>query len=979
MNEWIQLNAGGWLLVQVHACVLSGLCLSYLDRRRPARAHLLMCWSLVAAALLPVLSGAVRQLELGQIPSPSMAALRTEPPRSEIGMDRQPGIGLVPLPVSAAFQSARQSDPAVSSTAQSRAVGSRATRGGIGWPAAWALISCGFLLWTVQSFRKGSKLAATARPVRDRALLGCFDAVREELALPKGTLLVEHPAVAGPMIWSFGKAPRMLVPVQRDPGVCWPALFRHEFAHFVRRDHWTGLCFHLLRALFPWNILAWWTLRRHEDLVESACDDWAARGVRERVEFAESLLALIPERRLSAGMQAARTRWNLKGRVHHLLHSESMARVSRRSVGWFGTSSVALALGLALAQPGVCEGLLPIQGKTATGQVRDELERPIAGAEVSLCAHTLNLPDFESPRTCIARTFTGKDGRFELPLSGLVRFHEHKITLVAWAPGKGLELQSLKSGRHSRSFDFRLQPEVVVEGQVIDVQGEPVENARVHLEQLGLPPDTDGDYRWIQALPHELLVQEQIPTTDSEGRFELPGMTADSSGAVLVEAAGYAPERRFFRGLRASETLTAVLKPERVLEGCVVADDGQGVAGARILIQSSGEDPFAGNQRIESMGVVSDANGEFVARVHPGALLTIFVRPPAEGPYRPMKHEFLWKDTTVRRQTRLELVRGVTVRGRLLDEASGAPVPDACVQWYSRFSDNPNVKEIDLSFGDARCWTDSDGQFAVSVIPGRGALLVQAGPDFVFRGISPLELDPRLMGFRIYCNGMFPLDLAPEQPEFDAGEIKIRRGKTLQARVLTADGRPSTSAVVFTPSAPPPGARVYQIMIHAHDGQFELTGLDPAAAHVLYVIDASTREGATVKLDPPCNFDGPLTIELAPCGAASVQLTDAGSKPLAGVKLSELQSRMDLAIELAGGSDNESGMMQEPTAEFQFFSSICEKLYDELRTDSAGKLSLPALIPGAPYRILYDFRRLKSFEVASGETLDLGSLAVEDE
>ena len=77
----------------------------------------------------------------------------------------------------------------------------------------------------------------------------------------------------------------------------------------------------------------------------------------------------------------------------------------------------------------------------------------------------------------------------------------------------------------------------------------------------------------------------------------------------------------------------------------------------------------------------------------------------------------------------------------------------------------------------------------------------------------------------------------------------------------------------------------------------------------------------------------------------------------------------------------------EPAADGAYLPNVDRKHYrNELATDAEGRITLPALIPGALYRISdwstvnvqdkgYQIR--KDFTVKPGETLDLGDILIE--
>jgi hypothetical protein len=127
-----------------------------------------------------------------------------------------------------------------------------------------------------------------------------------------------------------------------------------------------------------------------------------------------------------------------------------------------------------------------------------------------------------------------------------------------------------------------------------------------------------------------------------------------------------------------------------------------------------------------------------------------------------------------------------------------------------------------------------------------------------------------------------------------------------------------------------------------------------------------------------------LTVRLESCGAADARIIDAGGKPVVGTLPQNTVTmvvtpgpiyvrRADLAGKLAA---EDADVCQIDTVNYRA----------ELVTDAQGKLKLPALIPGANYRLV-DWSTAvrgetgpqvrKEFSVKPGEMLDLGDILID--
>ncbi len=124
-------------------------------------------------------------------------------------------------------------------------------------------------------------------------------------------------------IWCWGRRPLILLPeTAGESPVDWVGVFCHELAHWVRRDHVASVIAELLTCLLPWHPLAWWARHRLNQLSELACDDWAIASGREPVAYAETLLNLVPRRRMTTAMAAVSRRGGLAGRVAHIIETD---------------------------------------------------------------------------------------------------------------------------------------------------------------------------------------------------------------------------------------------------------------------------------------------------------------------------------------------------------------------------------------------------------------------------------------------------------------------------------------------------------------------------------------------------------------------------------------------------------------------------------------------------------------------------------
>lgn len=80
-----------------------------------------------------------------------------------------------------------------------------------------------------------------------------------------------------PMVWSLGRAPRLLLPsglLERLSDDQRATLLVHELAHLRRRDHWVRWLELIVLSLYWWFPLVWWARREVGEAEEECCDAW---------------------------------------------------------------------------------------------------------------------------------------------------------------------------------------------------------------------------------------------------------------------------------------------------------------------------------------------------------------------------------------------------------------------------------------------------------------------------------------------------------------------------------------------------------------------------------------------------------------------------------------------------------------------------------------------------------------------------------
>lgn len=247
--------------------------------------------------------------------------------------------------------------------------------------------------------------------------------------------------------------------------------------------------------------------------------------------------------------------------------------------------------------------------RPAVGRVVDHEGRPVAGAEIRLA----EAPAAEARQSIAPRMETdeeepsavsGPDGRFRVPEVPALAF-DIAVTRAGFARA-GVRSFPVKPGAGPVDLGtIRLHPGSVLEGRVVDAQGQPVGGAAV-FRVLHLGP--------AHELAAEMPGEEPDATTGADGRFRLADLVRGSPVHLLVTARGFLPATA--RGVRppAASPLVVRLEPGASLAGRVVDEQDRPVRGAEVEIswqpKVPGRDDLAAGPAV-SKRTLSDRDGRF--------------------------------------------------------------------------------------------------------------------------------------------------------------------------------------------------------------------------------------------------------------------------------------------------------------------------------------------------------------------------------
>ena len=622
-----------------------------------------------------------------------------------------------------------------------------------------------------------------------------------------------------------------------------------------------------------------------------------------------------------------------------------------------------------------------------TGHVLDPAGKPAVGVVVDVIGRP-RLPwvgtrEYHDRRVLVGRGETDSHGHFHIDALRTSAEGFFEVDALAAAPGFGLGWVPLNADAKQPAAEIRLRPEQVIRGKLIDVHGQPAAGVELRVWSIGRRPDTgtfDGVSMGNPPPPEGLRVWPTPGATDDQGRFTLNGIGRDVTVGFHIR------DRRFASGgfqVRTDlgdgpKTVTQALRPAMIVEGRVLAaDTGLPIPHALVEVGITSGGPEA-RQR-------ADDQGRFSAAVQLAKNYRVTALPPDGQPYLIAKIEFEWTKGAVRKEIDVKVQRGVVIHGNVVERGTGRALREASVQ-YIPMGDRGDGSLA--SGSDTTVVSDRDGKYQITVQPGKGHLFV-FGPtsDYVFQAIGGRTIfNGQPGGSRHYAHAIIPYELKAGDgpPELSA---VLRPGKIIKGRVVGPNDETVEHAMIISLL----NIRHFHLVwrgeatLHTHDGMFELHGVDPDKPARVSFFDADHLWGATVDISAT-QAGEEVTVRLQPCGQARARVVGPDGAPLA---------KMFPQFEILGALGPHQWDLRKESKSMLAADATYIPNVDRIHywtgkgplTDADGRISLPALIPGALYRIS-DYSTVndrdkgvqvrKDFTVRSGETLDLGDILIEN-
>jgi hypothetical protein len=596
------------------------------------------------------------------------------------------------------------------------------------------------------------------------------------------------------------------------------------------------------------------------------------------------------------------------------------------------------------------------------GRVLDPQGRPVPDATigVSVRRRMLLAPmgSEENSPAPVGQAKTGPDGRFRLdaPRTSSSRHAEFGVT--ALAPGYGVAWAGLDPDEDEPAADLTLPPERVIAGRLRDVDGRPAAGVRVSVVAVlrvgPAPPlrtaqgrvieSLEGPYRWWLRI-NDLPGWPKPATSDAEGQFEIHGIGPDLRVDLSVLDPRFAPQAIQASTEAGARPLRWTLQPARVLNGRVTyGDTGLPVAHAEVLVSAT--EPGKGTRLTR---VEADGEGRFRVSPAPGSHVTVGAMPPEGWPYSRGGKGLDWPPGATEQSIDVALPRGALIHGKVTEEGTGRPVAGATVYF------NPHAPRFGRTEGSGWSRTRADGTFAIGVGAHPGHLAIHApDEDYQLQAVSNSQFyEGEGGGLHVYAHAFVACDPRPGDVE---ANVALRRGAAVTLRLIGPDGGPVRDVWVYSRAvlAPMSGGIVRTWLGGFHDvarnGHFQVHGLAPDAEVLVCFLQPERKLGATVRLSGRSAASGPIAVRLEPCGQAMARLVGPDGQPVTGQPRGLSLTMAVTPGPPAASAEERAWALAADEAALSRIDPVNHG--NPLMADTQGRITLPALIPGATYRII---------------------------
>lgn len=622
------------------------------------------------------------------------------------------------------------------------------------------------------------------------------------------------------------------------------------------------------------------------------------------------------------------------------------------------------------------------------GRVLDIDGKPIPQARVYVFPHK---PETETSPP--VRATTDPEGRFRLSIKKTEV--DHNETLLVSAKEYGPDWIKLGKTDLEKEITLRLVKDVPITGRVLDLEGRPLDGARVRVLSVWKTPDEDltplvkdlqqnpadrreGGSVWIDHQDRMSMVTElpegpNSTTTGADGRFRLSGIGRERVLYLRIE--GDAIEHTFLKVLTRAKlnglpdhahgaVFEHVAGPTKPIRG-VVKDrqTGKPLAGVTIVGQ-----PVLETGTGEGAFTRSDQQGRFTLVGMPKA--GSYHLTASRVPYITGRSAVDDSPGLEPIRANFELERALGLRVRVIDRSTRRPVR-AYVRYGIR-RDNPHVDDYPSWPRNVVGWgvNDEAGWITTTVLPGPAFIAVQATEgEFTRARLEGKDGDERFAGDLITgqpllldtFHAVVPIHPDEKKPGSLTVTIALDPGQSTSGQVVGPDGRPLEGATAAGLKA------VKKVNDHTSDklsdSTFTALGLEPDHPRTVLFFHPAKRLGRAVILRG--DEAGPVTVKLEPLGAITGRLVDANDKPMADTQV-WLQPARTIEATLPG-----------ELVVYNLGTLIQNLRIPPVKTDDQGRFRMEGLVPGMKYDLLTGRSQTlkRELSVPAGKEVDLGEIS----
>ncbi len=555
------------------------------------------------------------------------------------------------------------------------------------------------------------------------------------------------------------------------------------------------------------------------------------------------------------------------------------------------------------------------------GRVLDPDGKPVPGARlIFVYASSRKYPER-------AWATSAADGRFEFAVARALlddpwyENNRDQTYVVAAADGYGCTMAPLPPGV---AGDVTLRPvkdDVPIRGRILDLEGRPVAGATVRVDAAVYFPKAGDLTPWLDALKAGKADADLAHLTalwSPAYAALIPSVTTGADGTFMIRGVGRERLVRFrIDGpTLATRQIKAMTRPGgtmRLPDGTNSAGEhGLTYCGATFDLVISPTKPVVGTVRDKATGkplagvtvatrfiggmdgfqrglirVTTDKDGRYSLVGLPKGLGNQITADASDMPYVPAAKSVPDTPGLGPATVDFALRRGVWVKGRVTDRATGKPVA-AGVEYYSLL-DNPHLKGVRLEDPNWHA-TGDDGTFRTVALPGPGIIAVRSTYDRYRMGVGA----DRIKGHRVE-GGFELLRTAPDlihpgnyhviepiNPEPGAKSITcdvvLDPGRTLRGVVIGQDGRPLEGARLNGEKP-----MTYWARDALKGAEFSILSLGGDESRLVQVMHEGKRLAGwrTVR----GSDQGQVRIQLAPWGSVIGRLVRPDGEPMTNVSV----------------------------------------------------------------------------------------------